>query len=230
MRPLRDVPLLLLTAACQAQPFGQTPLDPETHGRSAPPTESVWSPGDDIPGWEDYDCGEPADGAGYVEMEMPDVARTFMNRYGGLEADYAYLDVGVCDESPCSDAGEFVTSNQPFASAYLWSSLDHVDGRGQGIYGPSATYDGGNRFRLFGRTVIGEYYNDDDDYTDNVDATFCLSRVRPDMMEGTIRLAPRHGEVESLWYSSVILVIHVLIPFADHAGTAYNYPTDAAAQ
>jgi hypothetical protein len=148
-----------------------------------------WAPGDPIPGWEDYDCPEPGDGANEIVMEIPG----YYYAYTDFGIDYTtgrsplkmFASLTDCVERGCSDG-----TRDPNADIGFMVDEGHEPApRGLGWYLPDGDADT-EPYVYFGRVrsnFVPYAYPWVDPY-DHRAAKFsvCISRSGPDGFRGSV--------------------------------------------
>jgi hypothetical protein len=193
---------------------------------------SSWEPGDQIPGWDDFDCGAAYRDSGHLSVDSLHVYSGSIRmailavgdesgRIDGREIGFLATD---CDESDCGDPVDWDDTGVPYAWVNLRDDIGDVVGRGQGWYGPNAN---AADFTL-GATMnlpFGYFINDLGHY-DNMAGMGCLSRVRPDMITGfvTFTIEDSFYDHPSPWYPAVSIVLPFSVTFVDHE--ELDSPTD----
>lgn len=211
-----------------------TDSQPET-ADTAPDTEDTgvapadWSPGDDIPGWEDADCAEPEVGQA-LETTFPDifvVEGTFVDPSLAAWAGPHLLTVKLrdCEVFPCRVTDTDVDPNLPRVVAALDGTLgDPGEPRGQGWWGPDGAApravdaSGNGPIEAWSNAAYGSIGS----------VTTCISRLRPDEVRGVVRVELA-ADATSIWintalYPSVVYRFPFSVLLADHAGFDASAP------
>lgn len=231
---LIDLTFLLLPAGCFHPPGESTPRpDPER-----PP--APWHPLDPIPGWEDYPCEE----LGVPDLEVEDVhvddAFLLMHpqldpgrvRVVGLPSEARFTLVPCFGDDPCGE--EEFDWRGTWIDIHLHGGYDRKSAteRGQGWYLPVEGCTGGSR-SAFIFTSMPEQYEElglpdtttapgwcDDFWSMPSETSVCLSRVRPDVVDGVawvrILTESEGGLVPDGQGRLVRIALH--LPFAEHGG------------
>jgi hypothetical protein len=203
-----------------------------SHGEAPPilaaPKSKVWSPGDPIPGWEDSPCDAPPAGAGHLSTTFPDgwSARASIrgNDTGEVTSRSLSLLLVDCTTIDCSG----LDRPQGVASHADLSLVDHSGGtesRGQGVYGPGYADEPLGGYSEGDSQLLYWTATDTDTRADNALGYTCLSRVRPDMIEGVLLLRPY--DIGWNYYRDTQIRISFSVTFADHAHVDDDEPTDA---
>lgn len=183
-----------------------------------------WSPGDPIPGWEDFDCSLDVLGAAHVEVGLPDVRWGTLGISavdgGGAPAQLTLnLDLLDCRGGPCPD-GEPGDLTFAEVDAPVDVSGDGYRSRGQGWFGTPAKPFG--RVHVQATTLLAQFFTS----SGSSGAALCLSRVRPDMVAGVVLVQQLSGaQMESAWYGPVATLLPFEVRFVDHAALDANVPT-----
>lgn len=206
MKSVAMVASIMIVSGCT------TGMAERGHAPAKPKSAEVWQPGDDIPGWPDYDCPEPSGDDLEVGIAYPstlNVTTGFTSEVPiGIGAVWPFL--GDCLDAECSgaDAGPRVDLR--------FSRVSGGDGRGQGSY----TSSDPEAFRIGGylENVLYGYWDTHETYGNYaVDVHLCLSRVRPDEIRGTMQVY-QHDLWFDPWGRPYHLAYEFLAQFDDHGG------------
>ena len=196
---------------------------------TAPPIE--WSPGDDIPGWEDADCTEAHPGRTYV-ITYPDTYAalgTFLDGMPGSGPHLYSLQLRDCANFPC--AADTLDVTVPYVNVALDGTAG--DGglpRGTGEWGPD---ESGVRHVLGdGRSMLIDWDNGVYDYVPTT-ITVCIERLRPDEVRGAVRVevtALNYPYNPVYYYDTLVYRFPFDIRYPDHAGFDATQPDVPADQ
>lgn len=223
----------LLWAACSSPgPAARPPVADVGRRPDAAPTTSAakvppWTAGGEVPGWPDVTCDPGLTSARYrfnnptnwrMVGEIAEVS-------GRVRPARIYIETRDCASFPC-DTTQPRDPGTPYLAALLELPSDDGTTDATGWWGPDATITRtvrGSAYAVFGRA--GNHARDG--HGANAEVSVCLSRVRPDSVEGVLffRL-PNPGDPVQFW---AVDAVEFWAPFtftlADHAGT--SWPTDA---
>jgi hypothetical protein len=213
------VSIALLLGACQrpAHPAPTSTVAPTRASMSADTASTAWEPGDPIPGWDDYDCAETA-GSQAFQTVFPNNYRFSASFPAGATNGPQTLRVAVRDCVAFSCIPDKLALDKPYASVTLdASSGTSTDPRGLGWWGPDATDP--RHVEGIGNGPVESWSNSG--YGSTSVVTVCMSKVRPDIVAGVIRVevttANSAMPLGSL-FGSIIYRFPFTIPMADHSG------------
>lgn len=174
--------------------------------------ESVWQPGDDIPGWESYDYDCPLlTGGDTATMSLPDVWMNILalRDVDGVVVLWFYVTVASCEDAPCAETQVYPTGapyTYTIASAgYVGDVLQKTGYYGAGTDWPSSD--------LVARGVqsVGAFTTEG--YDRWLDVEFCFSSVRPDLLRGVLYVTYLTGAGTQILHYDHYPRFHVQFPF-----------------
>lgn len=188
-----------------------------------------WSPGDEVPGWDDADCTEQHSGRTYV-ITYPDIYMIQATFMSGMPAAGPHL-FGVrlrdCAHFPC--AADSLDDTVPYTLADLDATRgDDAQPRGIGEWGPDA--EGPRQVVSHGRSALIDFANEAGSFT-RASVTVCIERLRPDEIRGAVRaeVFERNFPYGAIgYYNSLVYRFPFSIRLADHAGFDATLPDDPA--
>lgn len=209
---------------CQQPIPGELPAGPGHAVR--PKAASAWQPGDDIPGWEGYDYDCPlSTGAGAETVYFPDVWKAmvwFTTPSGDLAVNSSiYVTPTDCTDFECPDSGTGSHSGgfDVYAAAGEWPMGDVF--RKTGLYGRDS--DRADSY-LEGSSVLplGNFVADGTE-TRYLGFSLCISRLRPDEIQGVISVIYYDYTLYHAYYSQALVQYPFDNFYEEHAAWDYNY-------
>lgn len=208
--------IMLVTAGACVQPLGRDTggISQGSVAKAAP----IWQPGDDIPGWEQYDYDCPF----YVDSEVATV-RLPTNWWYSLNFGER-SDVGFqfrltscltdCLDAPCVDPGG-VPGGAPFVyfgiSVYRQYRPPDVWERA-GFYSPSG----------YAANLPTSYISDEGT---SAILSACISRMRPDEVSGILYITYYAGTLPHKYYDEPLVQFPFDFAYDDHAAWDFNIDT-----
>lgn len=188
--------------------------------------DPYWDPGDEIPGWEDFECPENV-GGNVITIDMPSYSSpdSYRPSYGidavpeGLgKPGLVSFEIGDCVNLECK--------GDPYSIPFLFllaatNTAEAATERGLGEYGPGDTSSFPRSAQATAAISLGWFESSKGDYFVIPSAvTACLSRVRPDMITGFVRfeVASEDLPFDLEYYDELFLVFPFSYIFQDHAG------------
>ena len=193
-------------------------------GDTYPYTE--WSPGDEVPGWEDADCTEAYPGRTYV-LTFPDIFAAvggFLNGLPGAGPHLYTIQLRDCANFPC--ASDTLAKIVPYVAATLDGTAgDMGQPRGIGEWGPDN--DGVRQVQGDGRSLLMDWTNHGGRFYEAL-VTVCFERVRPDEVRGSVRAEVPLSGVN--YYDSLVYRFPFDVMYPDHSGFDSTQPDVPADQ
>jgi hypothetical protein len=196
-----------------------TPADPT-------PTDTAWSPGDPVPGWEDADCGWVFDGSG-VKILHPDVPRARVEHVPATATQPAALRFTVLDCMGAACPPDAPTRMlKGFTLELTATGADTTSALGLGEYGPADDLSATPRAAVLHLesvlTAISTYDDKIAAGAMRATAKACVRRNRPDGLIVDVDLAVAAADARLPLYPREYPAVHIVLPFevryADHAG------------
>lgn len=175
--------------------------------------------GGPVPGWDDYDCGEPGVNPS-IALSLPNLQSLilFMGNTTGATLGFTAMSIEV----GCAGEVECDSEPSPYVATDVFAASPRVEARGLGWYrGGDADGELGpteGRFPVGTRWVIRNGH-------DYMEGAACLSRLRPDEVSGVIDLVvhranePLDGVLQ--FYEQITARVPFDYRFQPHAGMYY---------